>query len=167
MTPLEQFMPGQKETNKRGFKRALKKATSLVVFISILGMVTAGFDFTLEKSLSQDNNMVLAFKLLDNDSDKLVAENNSNDGEKVLGESTDIKLLSLNKCKEEIAVMAKSTNSLYDYMNKIGLDPSFNSRSRLATKLKISNYQGTATQNKQILDLLIFENSCGSEKLNI
>lgn len=47
-----------------------------------------------------------------------------------------------------------SGNSIVAALQSIGVDSSFNNRKNIATKNKIYNYVGTATQNRQLLDKL-------------
>lgn len=52
---------------------------------------------------------------------------------------------------------SKSTykgDSIVDYLNSIKVNSSYNNRVKLARKYGISNYRGTASQNKKLLDIM-------------
>jgi hypothetical protein len=46
------------------------------------------------------------------------------------------------------------TNTLYNLMMSYGLDPSFKARKEMAERAGVSNYQGTAEQNEQLMQML-------------
>ncbi|ALX47130.1 hypothetical protein [Lentibacillus amyloliquefaciens] len=48
----------------------------------------------------------------------------------------------------------KSGEGIVDYMNRIGMDSSYSNRSDLAAQYGINGYQGTASQNMQLLDYI-------------
>jgi hypothetical protein len=50
--------------------------------------------------------------------------------------------------------MAYTGSSIVDYLKSIGVDSSFSARARYAANYGISNYQGTAEQNLQLLNLM-------------
>ncbi|MEK3887326.1 hypothetical protein [Bacillus sp. FSL K6-3431] len=64
----------------------------------------------------------------------------------------------LNKLKGGVVVNKpkgnQKTTSVVDYLNSIGQDSGFNNRAKLAAKLGIKNYTGTAKQNATLLNIL-------------
>lgn len=64
----------------------------------------------------------------------------------------------LNKLKGGVVVNKpkgnQKTTSVVDYLNSIGQDSGFNNRAKLAAKIGIKNYTGTARQNTTLLNIL-------------
>lgn len=50
--------------------------------------------------------------------------------------------------------VANNTNSIVDYLKSIGVDSSFANRAKLAKEYGINNYNGTASQNIQLLNAM-------------
>jgi hypothetical protein len=139
----------------------IKSALSTLFLFLVAGIVSYGSYMVVSRSLTDETNVKLVSevgsKMKGIYSNIYVLAENKPSNSVVLGTSV-TKNLDEN-CKP-VAYLELKTNSVVDYLYANKVDYSYSSRSRLAEKYGIKNYQGTGEQNTKLIEIISQSNGC-------
>ncbi len=135
----------------------MKYLLSIGVFIGITSIVVSSAGYIVERGISNNSNIELASKYLDDNKLKQVAlasEAKLTNSSEVLGVETDIVEESNLVSQQKELYLHIQTRSVADFLRLQGIDYSYEYRSQLAEKYSIYEYTGTKEQNNALLEKL-------------
>ena len=148
----------------------MKKVISLTTLLTVFSLVMFGARFTIKKGFETKPNSQLITELVEGVKSPVLAWHWAGSNPVVLGTSTSNQSTTvsnqadLTACRLQLVSKTENIRSVVDYMDKLGMDYTFENRTMLAEKFGIKDYVGSAEQNKKMIYLLAQQILCPGSK---